>query len=243
MSAPVCTVEQFLRDVAKHEMIVLRDEGRNGRHIRFAQPGTGCMHFDLITWPGYLCYTGDMGTYVFQRTMDMFSFFRKGGRLDSIDHNYWAEKVEASDRDGVRKFSYAKFQAWIRDWVTSAEEGDKPDDDDAEAISKHAAAYAELRAAVEDEVVNADENDTRCYDAANDFRHKGAAWAEYRGADAHFEFSDLWDGFDYATKEYTHRFYWCCYALAWGIEKYDATPRPTIGEDDGIAAAMQGAAA
>lgn len=46
------------------------------RHIRFRQPGTMCMHFDLITWPGYLCYTGDMGTYVFTRLADMFEFFR-----------------------------------------------------------------------------------------------------------------------------------------------------------------------
>jgi hypothetical protein len=27
-------------------------------------------------------------------------------------------------------------------------------------------------------------------------------------------------------EEYTHRFLWCCYALAWGIEKYDAAKQP-----------------
>jgi len=67
--------ESFLRDVAEHAMLLIRDDGVS-RHVRFAQPGTGCMHFDLITWPGYLCYTGDMGTYVFQRLTDMFEFFR-----------------------------------------------------------------------------------------------------------------------------------------------------------------------
>ncbi|MDQ1921694.1 hypothetical protein [Massilia pseudoviolaceinigra] len=219
-----CTQERFLRDVAEHTMIVIRDDGVN-RHIRFKKPDSGCMHFDLITWPGYLCYTGDMGTYVFQRTTDMFAFFRKNGRLDCIDHNYWAEKIEAADRDGVRKFSHAKFQAMVRSWVDDSEESDKPDDDDVAALAKHRAAYAELREAVNDEVVNADDNSTRCYDAANDFRHNGDAWEEFYGKDAQFEFTDVWDGFDFATKEYTFRFVWCCYALAWGIEQYDAAKR------------------
>jgi hypothetical protein len=216
----LCTEELFLRDVAQHEMIVIHDDGVN-RHIRFKQPESGCMHFDLITWPGYLCYTGDMGTYVFQRTTDMFSFFRKGGQLGSIDHSYWAEKVEAADREGVRKFSHKKFQDMIRSWVDDYAESNLPDEDDADATAKHAAAYAELRAAVESEVTCADDNSTRCYDAAVDFRHNGDAWQEFHGKDAEFEFSDVWDGFDYATKEFTFRFMWCCYALVWGIEKYD----------------------
>ena len=53
-------------------MIVLRDDGVY-RHIRFKKPGTGCMHFDLVTWPGYLCYSGDMGCYVFCRLNARFS--------------------------------------------------------------------------------------------------------------------------------------------------------------------------
>ncbi|MCY0910904.1 hypothetical protein [Massilia antarctica] len=216
-----CTQEIFLRDVAKHAMTVVRDEGV-ARHIRFAKPDSGDMQFDLITWPGYLCYTGDMGTYVFQRTTDMFSFFRKNGRLDCIDLTYWAEKIEAADRDGVRKFSHAKFQSMVRSWVNDQAESYKPDDEDAESVAKHAAAYAELRGEVESEVASADDNSTRCYDAMTDFRHDGDAWQEFHGKGAEFEFADAWDGFDFATKEYTFRFVWCCYALAWGIEQYDA---------------------
>lgn len=71
------TEETFLADVAAHQIHVLRDDGVH-RHIRFKRPGTYCMQFDLITWPGYLCYTGDMGTYVFNRLEDMFEFFRTG---------------------------------------------------------------------------------------------------------------------------------------------------------------------
>jgi hypothetical protein len=219
----------FLRDVAGHAMVVIRNDGVY-RHIRFAKPGTNCMHFDLITWPGYLCYTGDMGTYVFTRLRDMFEFFRRSDKSYRIDMRYWAEKCEADDKgDGLRKFSYEKFQTYIREWVTEREEESRPDDEPEELV-KHTAAYAELRAAVEDEVVNADDNSTRCYDAANDFRHDGEAWRAVHGETSTFEFSDLWDGFDSGTHEYTHRFVWCCYALAWGIEQFDKATAPVAEE-------------
>lgn len=215
------TQKEFLNDVASHTMTIIRNDGVY-RHIRFAEPGTSCMHFDLITWPGYLCYTGDMGTYVFTRLRDMFEFFRRSDKSYRIDYRYWAEKVEAADKgDGLREFSYAKFQSYIREWITEREEESKPDDDEPEELAKHAAAYAELRAEVESEVVHEDENEVRCYDAANDFRHDGEAWRAYYGKEACFEFADLGDGFDSGTHEYTRRFVWCCYALAWGVEQYD----------------------
>ncbi len=72
-----CDEARFLKDVANHEMQIIRDDGVQ-RHLRFKKPGTMCYHFDLITWGGHLCYTGDMGTYVFTRVHDMFDFFRMG---------------------------------------------------------------------------------------------------------------------------------------------------------------------
>ena len=220
MSA-ACSEERFLRDVAKHEMTVIRDDGVH-RHIRFKQPDSGNMFFDLVTWPGFLCYSGDMGTYVFQRTQDMFGFFRKNGRLDGIDHRYWAEKIEAADRTGVEKHSHDEFTRQINDWVNQKAEGDKPGDDEPEQLALWAEAYAELRAEVESEVLSADSNEVRCFDAANDFQHAGDAWQAFYGPDAKFEFADFWE---VDTKEYTPRFLWCCYALAWGIEQYDAAQR------------------
>jgi len=207
----------FLRDVAQHEMHVLADDGVR-RHIRFKKPDSIDMHFDLITWPGMLCYTGDMGTYVFQRLNDMFEFFRANGRLDRIDHSYWAEKIEAADRDAVKKHSHDKFVRQINDWVDQRAEGDKPDDDEPERLALWAAAYAELRAEVESEVLCADDNEVRCFDAANNFMHEGDAWRAFHGAGAKFEFTDFWE---VDSTEYTHRFLWCCYALVWGIKKYD----------------------
>ena len=91
------TEADFLKDVAAHEMEILRDDGVY-RHIRFKKPGTWCMHFDLVTWPGYLAYSGDMGCYVFSRLNDMFEFFRtdreylqRDGRQLCINLCYWSE--------------------------------------------------------------------------------------------------------------------------------------------------------
>lgn len=40
----------------------------------------------------------------------------------------------------------------------------------------------------------------------------------YRPGRPYWQFEDLWD---YSFQQFTHHFMWCCYALAWGIQKYD----------------------
>jgi hypothetical protein len=237
-----CTEELFLKDVATHVMEVIRDDGLY-RHVRFKNPDTICMHFDLITWPGYLCYTGDMGTFVFTRLRDMFEFFRRTGKesLFHIDFRYWAEKCEAKDRsDGIKEYSHEKFQSNIRDWIDQAEKDSRPDEefDGEEAVRLHAAAYAELREAAEDEVCCCEANDVRAYDAANDFEHAGEAWQAFHGEKARFEFSDYWET---DNTEYTFRFIWCCYALAWGIRQYDEAKMPTPLADMAIGAIAKAA--
>lgn len=225
------TRDRFLKEVEGHQMTVVRDDAIY-RHVRFKRPDTCCMHFDLITWPGYLCYTGDMGTYVFTRLRDMFEFFRRSEKSDlfRIDLRYWAEKVEAGDRcDGLKKFSFEKFEREIRDWVTRSEEESRPDEEEAKDRALHTAAFAELRVAVEDEVLSCDSNDVRAYDAANDFEHRGEAWQAFFGDKARFEFSDFWE---VDTTEWTHRFVWCCFALAWGIKQYDES-KAAVGAAEG----------
>lgn len=189
---------RFLRSVAGHKMTVLRDEGVY-RHIRFAEPGTYNMGFDVITWPGHLCYTGDMGTYVFQRLTDMFEFFRAGSNgLYSIDLRYWAEKVQAQCKtSGITEFSAEEFKAEVLDWV------DQLDDDKWPAERKES-----LLEALHDEVLDRDweESEDVAMAALRDFKHDG------------FEFVD-WES---RCHEYTFRFKWCCHALRWAIATYDA---------------------
>lgn len=184
----------FESDIAKHEMRIIRDDGVH-RHIRFQRPGTMCMHFDLITWPGYLCYVGDMGCYVFKRLEDMFQFFR--GHRPKL--SYWAEKVEASDKcDGVQEFSADKFRAEVKDFYDQHLEH-------CSDVSEEDAAV--LWSEIEDRVFTSLENygEHGAWAALGDFEHEG------------FRFTD-WER---QCKEYTHRFVWCCHALPWAISMYD----------------------
>lgn len=203
-----CTEEQFQKDVAGHQMQVIRDDGLY-RHIRFTQPQSRCMQFDLITWPGHLCYTGDMGTYVFSRVEDMFCFFRtdprdfnynRAGGL-SINTGYWAEKCLASctrdSGDGIRAFSQDKFREVVEDYITNHIESHDLDEE----------AQEELLEAVEDEVLSClDDGEHEAMSAAYSFNHNG------------FELTDF---FENTFTEKTYQYVWCCYALAWGIQQYD----------------------
>lgn len=179
------TEQQFLKEVDQHVMEVIRDDGLY-RQIRFRRPDTMCMHFDLITWPGYLCYCGDMGTYVFSRLEDMFEFFRtdreyakRQGRQLGINLGYWSEKLQAVDggrRQGsAKEYSPERFERVVKEQLVSwmRESG-------LDAEGRH-----ELREAVEDQVLSAGhDGDVRAYDAASGFQETIQGRA--------FEFVDFW---------------------------------------------------
>jgi hypothetical protein len=202
-----CNEQNFLKDVAEHQMLVIRDEGLN-RHLRFKKPDTYCMHFDLITWPGHLCYTGDMGTYVFTRIEDMFQFFRRAGKEKkyAIDRRYWAEKCISLDRSGIEEFDEDKFKQiifgrlveWIKEnrYRTTKEERRDLWDDVVNQVSG----------------AEGDGGGYRLQIAAYDFSHT------VNSEIGEFYFSDL---FESNFNRYTTRFTWCCFAMAWAIEQYD----------------------
>lgn len=202
-------IERFLRDVQHHEMHVLLDDGVY-RHLQFRAPGTMCMHFNIVTWPGHLAYTGDMGAYVFTRVFDMLTFFR-GDKPDElfrwIDRRYWAEKCEAADRsDGIKEFSEDKWRRavltylveWMREHRTETTKEERKD----------------LWEAVIDEVIRADGDGGgwRKQIAAHDFAHKVNDNLKT------FYFQDFYER---DVEEYTTRFNWCCLALRWAISQYD----------------------
>lgn len=204
------TEQEFLKDVADHKMTILRDEGVN-RHIRFRRPKTISMGFDVLTWPGHLCYTGDMGTYVFQRLNDMFEFFRGNNQNGLfINPRYWAEKLEATDcRGGHEEFDECRFNRAVLDrlieWIREHRH-------DTDRDSRR-----ELWDAVMDEVIRADADNGghRKQIAAYDFHHRVTPKLDFR-------FADLWET---NFNAYTHHFIWCCYAIAWSIRQYDNAER------------------
>jgi hypothetical protein len=208
-----CTVERFLRDVAEHKMEIIREDDVN-RHVRFKKPGSSAYYFDLITWPGALCITGDMGTYVIQRTHDMFEFFRTDrqyARPDKplpINLSYWSEKLEATDCNGRRGGSATEFDPdkfrWVINefrvgWMRRLREMGASKED-----------RRELWEAVDDEVLCYDEDQHCSLSAAYGFSRRvgGKAW----------QFDDL---FECNFERYTFHFTWICYALTWGIMQYD----------------------
>jgi hypothetical protein len=185
-------------------MTILRDDGVH-RHIRFRRPGSYCMGFDIVTYPHFLVYSGDMGCYVFSRLQDMFEFFRTRQRDEEVEQlhinlGYWAEKLEATDTpDGHREYSADLFRERVTEELDSME------------------ADQGLREAVEEYVLDfADDGEVRARDALDQFEHEGRR-----------VFTDCWE---WRFTEYTFRFVWCCYALAWAIRTYDAEKEKALSE-------------
>jgi hypothetical protein len=217
MKTNQCTEDQFLQDAGGHVMTVIRDDGIH-RHLRFckAPPGGSEYWFDLITYPGELVITGDMGTYVFRRLTDMFEFFRtdreynksRGQRL-GINLGYWAQKLEAMPRDGVKEFDEDRFNSVIRERLVNWMR-DKRDRTTKEE-------RRDLWDAVHDEVLGLsdDNNGSRKTLAAYDFVH---TVRDGLRDGLRFGFSDLWES---NFERYTFHFVWVCYAIAWGIKTYD----------------------
>lgn len=119
-SAREDATNSFPTGIAQHRLDVLRADGVY-RHLRFRRPDTCNMSFDILTWPGYLAYVGDMGDYVFQRTEDMLEFFRQ----KQIDPRYWGEKVQASCRDGIREYDADLARARIAKHLDDCEASDE----------------------------------------------------------------------------------------------------------------------
>ena len=189
--------KQFDKDVSNHVMTIVNDNGVN-RCIQFADPKTFNLHFTLTTWPGYLCISGDMGTYVFARLKDMFEFFRSAKGETNPD--YWAEKCEAADkRTGGATDCYDKdiFRERVKERV----------DDYFTDKKQRARCWQEI----EDTVLHADSE----YEA-----HDNARKFEFEG----FQLTDFWEC---NLRRDTYQYLWCCLAIVWGIHQYDAAKAVT----------------
>lgn len=206
-----CTEEGFLRDVALHTMRIEHDDGVF-RCLKFYKPGTGILSFRLTTWPGFLAISGDMGTFVFWRTEDMFTFFRQKPYKDEkvpINVGYWMEKCEAENTrgSGMREFDPERLREQCRDaWKVHfldvyADDDTEPDSDEAKECWEE----------IERRVLGCDPNLVRVHDALADFKHGG------------FTFQDSWE---WRLTRPTYHLIWCLYAIAWGIQRYDEAKAP-----------------
>jgi len=204
-----CTEERFLDDIKNHQLTVIRNDQTN-RHLKFKKPGTICYGFDIITWPGHLCITGDMGTYVFQRVHDMFEFFRTDKPYADahpekslfINAGYWGEKLLSIDKHGgYREFDEEDFAERVTQHFNEWKESASPTTEQTK----------ELWQEITDEVLSAiDRSGEAACLSVDNFYHE------------EFSFTDFFDGG--RPECHTFHYLWCLYAIAWAIIQYDTKP-------------------
>jgi hypothetical protein len=201
--------ERFRKDAEGHEMTVRRDAGVY-RHLTFKRPDSNHYRFDLVTWPGYLAITGDMGdTYTFSRLNDMFEFFRSNPDRPSINPRYWGEKLQHPVRGGrgplhsVQDFSKQVLEKAVREQVAEIIEYSSwaPD------------VQSEFREEVEQRLAMVEsEHDL---DELHFYFDPSPVTAPEVGQWCFEEFYDL------PCEEWSFPFLWVCHAIAWGIAQYD----------------------
>lgn len=191
MGGGMADLTNFLLDVRDHKMTIELDQGVY-RSIRFGRPGASIYYFRLNTWPGSLAISGDMGSYVFSRTRDMFEFFRDPYMMGRINPQYWHEKADAVDRHGARRFSQERL---------------------AEAVRRHSDEWqvrlgdaAKIKAEVDDLVRDEFYNEAQAYEAIQDFE----------ASDGN-KFND----FEADLTDWDYHYLWLLRAIVWGIKQYD----------------------
>ncbi len=188
--------KRFVEDTKNHVMEVIRDDGHH-RHLIFGRPEDSAYRFEIITWPGYLCYCGDMGTYVFSRIPDMFRFFRRGEDC-KINPSYWGEKLQSIGTNaGYEQFSLDVFKENVKDYFDICE---------FENDTEKAEDWMQVRHEILDPACD-DGNGWVAVQSVVDFK-----------SDHGLEFTDFWE---HSHNEYTWHYIWCLYALVDSIKKYD----------------------
>lgn len=205
-----CTEDRFLSDVKDHKITIVKDDGVH-RFIRFKRPNTNSYWFDINTWPGFLCISGDMGTYVFSRLDDMFEFFRmddgdfnkKRNALLNINPSYWGEKLESvCCRGGHTEFDPAEFLSRVKDHFENSDVSDDLKSVLWNEIEEHVLFYSEV--------------EYEAYNAIHQFSFTSDDGEK-------FQFVDFFDSGP--TEIYTFHYIWCLYAIVWGISQYDLAKR------------------
>ncbi|MBG6246725.1 hypothetical protein CS369_22090 [Candidatus Symbiopectobacterium sp. 'North America'] len=196
---------RFLDNVSGHLMTIHRDDGLY-RHVQFSRPGTNCYRFDLITWPGYLCVTGDVGCWTFSRIADMFEFF--ACNFDrGINPGYWAEKLQAGAGCSYQKlcfeWDHGAFMTALREWHENwLDEGQNEDD----------------KESAEDSIGVIKMNSEDAH----------SAWRALEDAD--LPGIDIYDFADHRFETHTTHYLWICHAIVWGIQRYNASKQSAQAE-------------
>ena len=191
------TLEQFLDDVKNHELTIHQNNGVY-RHLTFKNPESINQYFNITTYPEYLVITGDMGSLIFSRLTDMFNFFRSDDL--QINPDYWSEKIESINCN-AKSASYSELdidavKKYAQEDLNDYLDGNQTlsSDDREELIEKF-----------DNKIMCASEEWERV-EAIRNFNCNG------------FEFVDFWER---DPSKYLYRYIWLCYAIVWGVKKFD----------------------
>lgn len=188
---------QFAANTDEHTITVLLDSpGTGHRHLRFARPGTGIWSFDVITTPGRLIYTGDVGHFVFAGISgDPLAFFGLGG--GGVNPYYWVEKVRA----GVTStgFNHVVFSHHLTEAIEAYR--------DELSVEE----FADLARQVDDELSGCPDAESARH-ALDEF-----AWSNDDG-DVRVSFDDD----DIETDGLDHHYLLTCHALRWAASQWQA---------------------
>lgn len=194
--------ERFIKDVAEHEMTVIKDDGLY-RHLRFAKPGTGMYAFEIVTWPGYIAITGDMRSMTMSRVEDMVSFVGSNSDDLRIDFRYWDEKVVSNE---------GKSLVWSSDVLREYLE--KALESHCEYHEEHIGGpkAEEWWKSLEDDILSVSEEFGKEHDQMR-------ALFEYSGP------VNLGDSWEWNPRVWDYSFLWRCFALRWGANMYLASKK------------------
>lgn len=234
----------FRVDTARHQMTVLRDDGLY-RHLRFGnERGVGEYWFELVTWPGALTISGDMGGYTFRRVEDMFTFFRGSRHYSGINPGYWSEKLDGG-RVVAKEYDEDHFARLVAEDLKEAEE-DFPGV--TAAWEKKVTGFVpdyyigtehEARQALEEfEFATVFKVSCTC-GASDQLDDKSSAdvwrFVTHGGKDhkATVRREGFWftDTFEWDLTDWSYSFLWCCHAIVWGIDQYDRQFATAVSPD------------
>lgn len=205
----------FDENTSEHVMTVLHDEGLY-RHLRFAQPGTGIFHFDIITWPGHLTISGDMGDgWSFGRIEDMFNFFRAGREPHRINPSYWWQKMPHQLRDAAKKYSAEEFRSIVKERAAEMREELSPTQ------------RASFTAVFNREVLRFADEEHEAREALDVFEYE--IGEDEDNPARTLRFADNWD-YDY--QDWDFHFLWALFAIVHGIELYRAWKQAPAAPDN-----------
>ena len=186
-------------DLKDHIVTLLHSDGMY-RHWRCARPGSWSMAFSIVTWPGSLCFTGDMGEYLFQRTEDMVSFIQRS----CMSYDYVAGKCVASKGE-LKEFREEIFREVLKERIRDGLQRDKGGKFAKSTFTVHYTGRKEEKSVK---------------DAVREILSEYESYCDPHDALRAMYDSGLWNGADLPLcKDYTVGFLWCLHAIKWFCEK------------------------